>query len=73
MDTQTVDTDDARLLHDAVENMGKMAEEIGALSASVESLTAIVANIPEPNSYTDDRIARALESIADTLSRLERS
>jgi hypothetical protein len=60
--------DDAQLLRDAVRNVERLSEAINSATTVLEqAATDITVHIEY-----DDRIARALESIADTLSRLER-
>lgn len=66
--TVTENKDDVGLLTDVVRNFGKMV-------AAVDRLASSFADVPEIVTVRiqyDDRMCRALESIADTLSRLER-
>lgn len=67
--TDTQHDDDVALLADAVRNFGKMVVAIDRLTSTfLELQTDITIRV-----QYDDRIARALESIADTLARLERT
>jgi hypothetical protein len=64
----TTPTDDLALLRVAVRNVGKLSVALNDMTTRLEQVaTDITVHIEY-----DDRIARALESIADTLSRLER-
>jgi hypothetical protein len=66
--TDDATKDDVALLTDAVRNFGKMV-------AAIDRLASSLVDIPQDvivHVQYDDRIARSLESIADTLARLER-